>query len=441
MIGGAAIFLSKQTPYPGFYALLPVLGAGAVLWPLGRNTLVSRVLASKFLVFIGAISYSLYLFHWPIIVFWRHYISFAPLTTGEQVAIIALSFLVSWASWLFVEQRYRWCAASRRVVFTSAAAAVFLLAGVNIAIFASSGIPQRIPDSVKAISSREIMWDWTCPHEVRFSEEEECVVGHNWKDARFHIALWGDSNAAHILPILDRALAGRDASAVFFFTCSPVVQIDGAQFFHPDKNYTSACDRVRTNVIESINKHSEISLVILSSAWSTLVLHLIRNDGDAPDAVAGLKILEASLHKTVSMISARNRDIIVISDIPRWLHDPLPCVLSQQTALLRRKCQKDITRIDRSFFEQFHKPTHDLLRRQSQKSGFTVISPEDKLCNNSGCTTIIGGEFIYLDEGHLRRNLKPETLAELEEFLNLSTTIDQHIQKMSRPEEIGKANN
>jgi peptidoglycan/LPS O-acetylase OafA/YrhL len=211
MIGGAAIFLSKQTPYPGFYALLPVLGAGAVLWPLGRNTLVSRVLASKFLVFIGAISYSLYLFHWPIIVFWRHYISFAPLTTGEQVAIIALSFLVSWASWRFVEQRYRWRAASRRIVFTSAAAAVFLLAGVNIAIFASSGIPQRIPDSVKAISSREIMWDWTCPHEVLFSEKKECVVGHNWKDARFHIALWGDSNAAHILPILDRALAGRDA--------------------------------------------------------------------------------------------------------------------------------------------------------------------------------------------------------------------------------------
>jgi hypothetical protein len=311
---------------------------------------------------------------------------------------------------------------------------VFLLAGVNIAIFASGGIPQRIPDSVKAISSREITWDWTCPHDVRFSEKKECVVGRSWKDARLHVAILGESSAAHILPILDRALDSRDASAVFLPTCSPIVQIDGARVFHPNKNYTLTCDKLRTNAITLINKHSEISLVILSSAWSSLVPLLIRNDEDAPDSVVGLKILETSLHKTVSMISARNRDIIVISDIPRWLQDPLPCVLSQQTSLLRRKCQKDITRIDWSFYEQFQKPTHDLLRRQSQKSGFTLISPADKLCDVSGCMTIIGGEFIYRDEAHLRRNLKHETLAELDEFLNLSATVDQHIQKMSRPD-------
>ncbi len=431
MIAASAMSFSKATPFPGYHALMPVLGAGALLWPLGRHTLVSRVLASKPVVFVGLISYSLYLFHWPIIVFYRHFVSFEPFTHREQLAIITVSFLLAWASWRYIEQRYRYPTVAHRAVFSTAPVCVSLVAAVPLAIFTANGLPQRIPESLNAINSPA---KGLCPRTKLFFPEDRprCTVGETWDEANLKIAILGDSNAGHFLPIFNDILTSRRAAGVSIATCSPVVKLDGARYFHNDPNYNSVCDKYRRDGIALIKIHSEISLVIFSSAWSRVAPNLIRNDGDALDRVTGLQILAESLDQTISEISAPNREIVVVADIPQWLHNPLPCMLSQQTSLLRRKCQQDTTLLDWSYFEQNQKTTHDLLRQQSEQGKYKLILPEENLCNIAGCVTTLNGEFIYKDEGHLRMNLKPETLAALDNRLEFSTTLDRHIEKMAQ---------
>jgi hypothetical protein len=242
----------------------------------------------------------------------------------------------------------------------------------------------------------------------------------------------GDSNAGHFLPIFNDILTPRRAAGVSIATCSPVVKLDGARFSTTDPNYTSICDKYRREGIALIKNHPEISLVILSSAWSRVAPLLIRNDGDALDPVAGLRIFAESLDQTISEISAPSREIVVVADIPQWLHNPLPCMLSQQTSLLRRKGQQNTALLDWSFFNEYQKTTHDLLRHQSEQGKYKLILPEKNLCNVAGCVTTLNGEFIYKDEGHLRMNLKPETLAALDDRLEFSTTLDRHIEKMAQ---------
>jgi hypothetical protein len=91
-----------------------------------------------------------------------------------------------------------------------------------------------------------------------------------------------------------------------------------------------------------------------------------------------------------------------------------------------------MTQLDWSYFKQNQKPTLDVLRRYENNKGVQVISPADKLCNDSGCTTTINGEFIYRDEGHFRRDLKSETLAILGDYLQFHQPIAEVIEN-SRP--------
>ena len=115
-IGIAVLTYSPHTIFSGVSALLPVLAAAAVIHA-GRETQVARLLALRPLVAIGFISYSLYLWHWPIIVF-TEYVTDASVRRWTSVAVIAASFALAYLSWRFIERPFRDPRrVSRRVIF------------------------------------------------------------------------------------------------------------------------------------------------------------------------------------------------------------------------------------------------------------------------------------------------------------------------------------
>ena len=152
-IAWAVFGFTAATPFPGLNALFPCLGAAALIYSGQSKGTVWRVLASPPFVFVGLISYSLYLWHWPIHVY-SNYVSRA--TTGWvwTVALIALSFCLAVLSWRFVEQPFRHREVfSRREIFGfggSVSAATLVLCGL---LFAVHGLPQRFPPSVQRIPS------------------------------------------------------------------------------------------------------------------------------------------------------------------------------------------------------------------------------------------------------------------------------------------------
>ena len=137
-IGVAALWLTPSTPFPGIVAALPVLGTAAlILAGGGRTTAVGRVLSSAPAVRVGDWSYSLYLWHWPLIVLLRSH--FGPQRFSSppfQLAVLALIFLLSWATFRWVETPFRtgrrWRLPSRALVIYPAC-----LVLVGVTVFAS----------------------------------------------------------------------------------------------------------------------------------------------------------------------------------------------------------------------------------------------------------------------------------------------------------------
>ena len=104
LIAWSVFTYSSKTPFPGLSALAPCVGAALVIHTGASGPcVVAKLLSARPVVFTGLISYSLYLWHWPLIVFAKYY-WIRDLTTGESLAVIAISVLASVLSWRFIEK-------------------------------------------------------------------------------------------------------------------------------------------------------------------------------------------------------------------------------------------------------------------------------------------------------------------------------------------------
>jgi hypothetical protein len=258
------------------------------------------------------------------------------------------------------------------------------------------------------MSSQVIMWNWDSDcHSTRFG----CDFGRPWTEAALRIAVIGDSNAAHFLPIIAAASQGQDLSIRMLDTCSPV--IDGVNIRANIPNaptYNQFCSDKRKAIFLGIRSEPHPDVLVVASAWSSVAMILVSQYGEPLTSQAPLEAFANGLQKFVTEAKSLDVPIFLISDVPRWETDPIPCVISQQTSLLRKKCTENRDRLDWVVFNRDQKSVHDLMRTYDGKNNVSVISPEDYLCDASGCMTTINGEFFYRDAAHIRRNLRPETL-------------------------------
>src|SRR5262245_24002873 len=139
LIAASILLLSRQTPFPGLAALPPCLGTALLIWSgCGNRTqpfLTQRLLSARPVVFVGLISYSLYLWHWPFIVFAK-YLTFGTLSRPMRASLLALIFAVAVASWRLIEtplRRGSWPWPTLRLRLAGAGGAAVLLIAAGLA--------------------------------------------------------------------------------------------------------------------------------------------------------------------------------------------------------------------------------------------------------------------------------------------------------------------
>jgi len=223
---------SKETPFPGLAALSPCLGAALFIWATGgrlgeRLPQVGRLLASRPLVFVGLISYSLYLWHWPLFAF-TSYWALEPITMLHRVALALISLLLAALSWRFVESPFRkkllLPARPRMLLFATAVLAIVFAA--SILIVYSDGFPSRLPDRVQALASaKHSMKSWG---ELTVEDVEAGrlhVIGNDNVTVPITAIVWGDSHALAVLPAFDAFLkeVGRNGRAADHASTAPVL--------------------------------------------------------------------------------------------------------------------------------------------------------------------------------------------------------------------------
>ena len=229
-----AIFLySPTTPFPGAAALIPCVGAALIVYSGETHaTLVARVLSMRPMVFLGLISYSLYLLHWPLLVFAR-YITGNQLNTLGTMLILLASVALAALSWRCVELpfRRRGTLIDRRRLFVSAGAAMLISLTCGIIAYQSNGLPQRLPADVAKLAMGAFDTNLGRSQCDRKSPEDilagrVCTIGFP-EAADITFAVLGDSFAIAILPAIQASAFGAHKKGAVLTRggCYPLVGI------------------------------------------------------------------------------------------------------------------------------------------------------------------------------------------------------------------------
>lgn len=207
------VFIDKHTPFPGLVALIPCLGVGLLL--IAKENWISKLLSTKAFVFIGNLSYSLYLWHWPIMAFlrYRNGINIAYIFSWPEIAIITLlTFLFAWTSYLFIENKYK--VISNRN-FSIALAPVLLLTLISTYYIK--------PYSLK----NEILFEYSTSSFKKESHYKDSVdrIGSDTQHTP-NIFLFGDSHALTVKPLFDEL--GKSMNiAIKTLTCDTYPAVEG----------------------------------------------------------------------------------------------------------------------------------------------------------------------------------------------------------------------
>lgn len=394
-----AIFgFNKYTLFPGWAALLPVLGATAMLWANGHApTLVGRVLSLRGMVGVGLISYSWYLWHWPVFVY-ANAISVDGMQALEAGGWVLLTLALAWLSWRLVELPFREkrLLAGRKPVLFGGLATLLIIGLAGQLVRSSDGVPSRL--SGQALQYAQAR-DWQrgqmdCLLQ-RDSEDMSKVCRFGGDEQTSPVQLvWGDSHAAALKPAIE-ADAERYGIPVWLASLSGCLPILGHETRQQCQDFNQA-------TLQSIREH-KIRDVVLAARWSLYLYgeedgdmqHVLYRDDSRPVAEQEVaKDLTAMVH------SLREAGAQV------WIFKEVP--LQRQGTVARLA---SLAMVGRSA-ERLGRPIAEhLARQQFLNSLFTqlseqdpqvrVIDPATLMCPGAICRAEFDGYSQYMDENHL----------------------------------------
>ena len=301
-IAAAVVLYNAETPFPGFAALAPCLGAAAILhagaYRNAPQTWTARLLALPPMVFFGLISYSLYLWHWPVIVLQR-----ASFFLGEgldpkleKLLLVAVSIALAWISWRFVERPFRnrhWL--SRRAVFVWGGVAMAAMTAVALLLIAAGGFPGRMSEQANrdagylAQDGSLTMRDPACMAGIGLRSEVDAARCLTIDPGKVNLLLLGDSHAAHLWAGLHRALPEANILQASAGGCRPT---------WPSDSGDRICRDHLQRIFENWLPGHRPDAVILAARWEP----------------KDIKALVA----TLDLLRERGVPVILIGPVPRY---------------------------------------------------------------------------------------------------------------------------
>jgi len=262
-------FYRRETPFPGLAALPPCLGAALLIWA-NTPTVVGSLLSTRPIVFVGLISYSLYLWHWPFLAFCRYQTLGQP-SPGYRAAMLALGLLFAVLSWQYVETpfRQRKLAASRKSMFTFAGLGLAIVFACGLLCLKMQGFPQRLPAQAvefAGAASDSFFSDETTIQSIRDGKLIRLgVSGSNSAPAVF---VWGDSHGRSALPALDAFLKEKNLAgeAAVHNSTAPVLG-----WFYPSPFGLNRGATAYNQAIFSYIERHKIQDVILIARWQAYI--------------------------------------------------------------------------------------------------------------------------------------------------------------------------
>lgn len=384
MIIGAGLFFDSATTFPGPNALVPCLGTVMVIAAGMSNTNVTqRLLSCRPIVFIGLVSYSLYLWHWPLLTFQRYWF-------GDHIAAVyrlggvLASFALAVLSWRYVETPFRTGKGKKevsgRTITIAVMASTIVMLGLGIWTLRSEGYPQRMPAAVLTIIEDST---GSSERKAMNSEAITCnldrlpLLGETQPDAPISFVLWGDSHALAVAKLCDKLGKDFGIQGALATKSGTAALLGQSQFEQEAIEWNDA--------VLAYMLRNKVDNAIIVSRWSVCA-----QAGDQEEMDRFAKALD----HTVQSLSEKGIRVWIMMQVPEQLENP-----QKELALAAWSGRSTPVGITREQHAEIQQPVTAAF---SDFDSSIVLSP-DAFCFDSEGRSRIGssGNSFYRDDDHL----------------------------------------
>jgi hypothetical protein len=312
LIAYAFAFFTAETPFPGWRAAVPCLGSALIIVAADRSAL-APLLTNPLSVYIGKISYSIYLVHWPILVLYRYQFFDRPLTLNEVVLLGALILVSALVLYYAIERPLHYGKVRPGLLAWGAGATAAVLVGIGAHMYADRGWEWRFPTELQAMfryreNERELRPDRVCYFGVRGRVEnyrrDVCLTR---RAGALNILLVGDSHSARMRIGLQRAFPDAHLMQAGMTSCRAVLGSRGRS--------RSECPALMNIVFQEAIPAGVADYIVLSSNW---------RPGDVRE-----------LDRTLDYLEQFDTKVIVFGPVPTFTQD-MPHIMFRSRAIADR---------------------------------------------------------------------------------------------------------
>jgi peptidoglycan/LPS O-acetylase OafA/YrhL len=406
-----AFYYSKHTRFPGVAAMAPTVGAALLIFvgSVSSHHWVGRCLSSPLMKGIGLISYSLYLWHWPVFAFLRNYQANIQLDLWLSLIGIVVSLALAYVSWKYIEAPFR----DRRrftgksILLLGICSSVLILF-VCASIIALQGIPSRIDPKIVRLSavSESGVIDNPCMKKsaADIYAGKWCLIGDQSRESG-SVAFWGDSHLGALKLSMSKGLVLAERRGVFFGKtgCPPLLGVlktnasDGEQ-----------CLQFNEAVLASIIKDSSIESVVMHARWALSVegtrygaekgpRYILSYALGADQVLGNAGVVRLGFERTVTRLQAAGKKVVIVASVPE-VGSSVPKVLVNN--LFWGKARDITPRV--ADFQLRQAATNKILRTLHENlPSVRFVYPAESLCDDVLCHIALNGEPLYFDDDHL----------------------------------------
>lgn len=400
LICGAVVFYDRDTRFPGVSALAPCLGAALIIWANSRSlTSLGRILASRPCVFIGLISYSLYLWHWPVLVFSKH-LAVGPLSQNDRLLALVASLVLAVISWRYVEMpfRRRSIFASRPLLFGIAGGSTALLLFAGLAIHWFKGFPLRhSPDALQFANGEMDRGAFITSLPLESAQRGDLIeLGAGDKHRAIELLVWGDSHAMAVMPVLDALCREHSIRGVAATQSAKPPLVDYRRQGGATSNggrMVAEQEAFNRAVLDFVHGR-RVGNVLLIACWGGYL-----RDGDGYYRDGEAERLHQDLLKTIALLEAAGAKVWIMQQVPRPGVN-VPQLLTTAAIMGRDPEALGLPLADHREALRLQGPIFDGVTNSFPE--VTILDPTGHFLDRRGQYRIaMAGRSLYWDDHHL----------------------------------------
>jgi peptidoglycan/LPS O-acetylase OafA/YrhL len=403
LIVGAAMLMNKDMIFPGYLALFPVTGAALIIYAGHSSCFAGWVLANRPMIWLGLISYPLYLWHWPILTFVRIQYGKAQLPVSWSILLICVSVFLSLMTYLYIERPIQGIGFPHRPTLIALAGGMLFLIISASMVYINKGLPKRAGQEMyaeKLAQLQRMKEDPEISHQKCMEQYglEGYVRYCNLSGESPRVAFIGDSHARAMFDGMAPYLAEQGQS---------LLNVGGRLFLGIDVYLKGSSFEMLNNLgsqqaTQMVIDNPDIEHVVMFALGPAYVSgrtnHVFTLQG-SPEVKDPLAIWEQGMRMTFQAMEDAGKKVTFVLNNPELPFDPRVCVKRPVEWFSQARTPCAMTREE---FNQRAQPYRDLMQRiVSDYPSVQLFDLAEYLCDEDLCYAQKDGLLLYRDDNHL----------------------------------------